>query len=70
MVGEVSGVPEPGPAEGGVVPRIRSLLPSLIPSDAKVARAVLDDPQKVLHLSVGDVADAAGTSASTVVRCC
>lgn len=66
----VSGVPEPGPAEGGLVPRIRSLLPSLIPSDAKVARVVLEDPQKVVHLSVGDVAAVAGTSASTVVRCC
>lgn len=65
-----SNMAETGLAEGGVIPRVRSLLPSLIPSDAKVARVVLDDPQKVVHLSVGDVAAAAGTSASTVVRCC
>lgn len=70
MSEKLSGTSGPWPDRGGVVPGIRSLLPSLIPSDAKVARVVLDDPQRVIHLSVGDVAAAAGTSASTVVRCC
>ncbi len=57
-------------AEGSVLPRIRAALPSLIPSDARVAREILKNPEGVIHLSVGDVASAAGTSASTVVRCC
>jgi len=56
--------------EGGTLPRIRALLPSLIPSDARVARVILDDPGRVIHLSVGDVAQEARTSPSTVVRCC
>ena len=59
-----------GALGSGVLPRIRAALPALIPSDAKVARAILADPGGVVHLSVGDVAAAAGTSASTVVRCC
>jgi DNA-binding MurR/RpiR family transcriptional regulator len=53
-----------------VVPRIRALVPSLNPSDAKVARVLVADPRRVVHLSVGDVAAEAKTSASTVVRCC
>jgi len=57
-------------ATGGVVPRIRALVPSLNPSDARVARVLVGDPRRVVHLSVGDVAAEAGTSASTVVRCC
>lgn len=65
-----AGAAEFGVLGGGVLPRIRAALPALIPSDAKVARAILADPVGVVHLSVGDVAAAAGTSASTVVRCC
>lgn len=57
-------------AGGGVVPGIRALVPSLNPSDARVARVLVADPHRVVHLSVGDVAAEAGTSASTVVRCC
>lgn len=57
-------------AGGGVLPRIRAELPALNPSDARVAALVVGDPARVVHLSVGDVAAEAGTSASTVVRCC
>lgn len=52
------------------MPRLRAALPSLIPSDARVAREILANPEVVIHLSIGEVAAAAGTSASTVVRCC
>lgn len=62
------GVPELLP--GGVVPGIRSLVSSLNPGDARVARVIVSDPGRVVHLSVGDVASEAQTSASTVVRCC
>lgn len=54
----------------GVAPAIRALIPSLNPSDARVARVLVANPERVVHLSVGDVAVAAETSASTVVRCC
>ncbi len=66
----VFGMPDAESPESGVLPRIRALLPSLIPSDARVAQVILDNPQGVIHLSVGDVAATAGTAASTVVRCC
>lgn len=55
---------------GGIMPGIRALVPSLNPSDARVARVLVADPGRVVHLSVGDVAEEASTSASTVVRCC
>lgn len=70
MKAEESGASDAGLAEGNILPRIRATLPSLIPSDARVAREILENPEGVIHLSVGDVASAAGTSASTVVRCC
>jgi DNA-binding MurR/RpiR family transcriptional regulator len=56
--------------EGGVLPRIRSLLPSLSPSDARVARAVLDDPAGAVTATAEALARRAKTSSSTVVRCC
>lgn len=56
--------------EGGVLPRVRSILPSLNRSDARVARVILDDPEDVVHLSTGDVAERAQVAGSTVVRCC
>lgn len=55
---------------GGALPRIRAALPGLATSDARVARAVLDDPTAVLRMSVNDLAATAGTAASTVVRAC
>lgn len=70
MKAEESNASDAGLAEGNILPRIRATLPSLIPSDARVAREILENPEGVIHLSVGDVAAAAGTSASTVVRCC
>jgi len=57
---------------GSVAATIRALLPSLIPSEARVAEVFLDlaDPREAMRLSVIDVAQLAGSSASTVVRCC
>jgi len=53
----------------GVLPHVRTLLPSLQASDARVAQVVLDEPDAVVYRSVSEVAEAAGTSTATVVRC-
>jgi DNA-binding MurR/RpiR family transcriptional regulator len=52
-----------------VLARIRSLLPSLRPSDAAVARTILERPDRVLQLSVAELAAAAEVSDATVIHC-
>lgn len=52
-----------------VLARINAALPSLAQSDAAVARTIAADPERVVTQSITEVAEAAGTSASTVVRC-
>jgi RpiR family transcriptional regulator, carbohydrate utilization regulator len=52
-----------------VLARLRAALPGMVPSEAKVARCILDRPEDALLASVSEVAGWAGTSASTVVRC-
>jgi RpiR family transcriptional regulator, carbohydrate utilization regulator len=52
-----------------VLARVRSILPSLQPGDAKVAQALLDDPEAIVYRSVSEVAETAETSSATVVRC-
>ncbi|WP_349828080.1 MurR/RpiR family transcriptional regulator [Brevibacterium litoralis] len=58
------------PDAGGVLDRIRSLLPSLVPSEQRVAQCVADDPEGVLDLSAAAMAARTGTSAATVSRAC
>jgi DNA-binding MurR/RpiR family transcriptional regulator len=55
---------------GAILGRIRAVLPSLIPSEARVARFAIDQPGEVIHLSVTELAATAQTSASTVMRFC
>jgi DNA-binding MurR/RpiR family transcriptional regulator len=55
---------------GRVIAGIRARVPSLIPSEARVAATILEDPDGVIHQSVTEVAAAAGAAVSTVVRCC
>lgn len=50
--------------------RIRSLLPGLAKAEQRVARVVLDNPSTVARRSITDVAEAAGTSETTVTRFC
>lgn len=57
-------------APGRIAALVRGSLPSLIPSEARVARFVLDDPSEVIHLSVTELAAAAQASATTVMRFC
>lgn len=54
----------------GVLPHIRSLLPSLPQSDRRVAQAVLDDPALAVTSTAEKLARRAHSSSSTVVRCC
>ncbi|MGH3354870.1 MAG: MurR/RpiR family transcriptional regulator, partial [Nocardioidaceae bacterium] len=48
--------------------RIRSLLPSLTPAANRVARALLEDPERVTRLSITDLAQLAEVSEATIVR--
>jgi len=57
---------EPVPA---VLATARSVLPSLQPSDARVAQLILDEPDAIIYRSVSEIAEAAQTSSATVVRC-
>lgn len=50
--------------------RIRSLLPGLARAEQRVAKVVLENPGAVARRSITEVADAAGTSETTVTRFC
>jgi len=53
-----------------VLAQVRSALPSLRPSDAKVARAILDAPDAVTAQTVAELAAAAQVAEATVIHCC
>jgi RpiR family transcriptional regulator, carbohydrate utilization regulator len=57
------------PNDSPVLARIRAMAPSMRPGEAKVARAVLEHPDEVVFWSVSELAEVAGTSTATVVRC-
>jgi DNA-binding MurR/RpiR family transcriptional regulator len=61
-------IPESG--ESSPLVRIRSLLPGLARAEKRVATIVLADPASIARRSITDVADAAGTSETTVTRFC
>jgi RpiR family carbohydrate utilization transcriptional regulator len=50
--------------------RIRSRLPSLSPSEMRIAEFVLANPAEIIHMSVAEVAERAGSAESTAVRFC
>jgi len=50
--------------------RIRSSYPSLAASEKRVANWVMKEPEKVLHLSMAQVARECGVSDTTVLRFC
>src|SRR3984957_7380109 len=52
-----------------VLARVRAHLPSLQNADARVAQVLLDQPNVVIYKSAAEVAEMAGTSGATVVRC-
>lgn len=53
-----------------LLPHLRAQLPALGASDRKVAEVVLAQPGAVVFWSVSELADAAGTAKSSVVRFC
>ncbi|PXY36652.1 MurR/RpiR family transcriptional regulator [Prauserella flavalba] len=55
---------------GSTLARIRAALPSLLPSEQRVAEVVLARPTEVIDWSVADLAAAASTSSATTVRAC
>jgi DNA-binding MurR/RpiR family transcriptional regulator len=58
------------PPVGGTLSLIRSLIPSLGPSEQRVAQLVVDAPEEVAMLSVADLAARTDTSSATVIRTC
>ncbi|MET9256476.1 MurR/RpiR family transcriptional regulator [Streptomyces sp. NPDC003717] len=59
---------EPPPAD--TLARIRAALPTLAPSERRVADAVLADPGQAAELSISALAERAATSVATVMRFC
>ncbi|MFG2884825.1 MurR/RpiR family transcriptional regulator [Streptomyces sp. NPDC048297] len=54
----------------GTLARIRTALPSLAPSERRVAEAVLADPAQAAELSISALGGRADTSVATVMRFC
>jgi len=55
---------------GGTRARIRSMVPSLTSSDARIAAYLLANHARVSEQTVTDIAAAVGSAPSSVVRCC
>ncbi len=53
-----------------LLPRLRGLAPSLVPSQRRVAEQILADPSTAATLTISELAAAADTSETTVVRLC
>lgn len=58
------------PPVGGTLSYIDSVIPSLVPSEQRVAREVVEHPEDVAMMSAADLASRTGTSAATVIRAC
>ena len=58
------------PPLGGTRALLQSQVPSLVPSERRVAQVCIDEPQRVSEMSVADLARRAGVSPATVVRAC
>jgi len=53
-----------------LLPRLRGLATTLVPSERRVAEIILADPQRAARLTISQLADAAQTSQTTVLRLC
>ncbi|MEU6853824.1 MurR/RpiR family transcriptional regulator [Actinacidiphila alni] len=56
--------------EASPLTRVRSLLPSLAPAERRVAAAVLANPALAARSSISELAEAAATSETTIIRFC
>lgn len=61
---------DPSTQNGLILARVRGIRGSLVPSEARVATQVIEEPGEVIHRSVVEVAEAASTSTTTVMRFC
>ena len=59
-----------GAAEVPLLVRLRGIRPALSPAEDRVAQQVLDDPRSASGLTISELASAAGTSETTVLRFC
>ena len=50
--------------------RLRGLYPSLSPAESKVGQFVLDNPEKIMHMTLAEIASQTGVSDATAVRFC
>lgn len=50
--------------------RIRGQLPAMAPAETRVARWVLQQPERIIHMSMAEVAQECGVSDTTVLRFC
>lgn len=58
------------PPLGGTRALLQSLIPSLVPSERRVAQACIDDADQITNMSVAELAKHTETSPATVVRAC
>lgn len=54
----------------GTAVRVRSLLPSLPPAERRVGQRLVDDPERVANSTITELAQACGTSETTIIRFC
>ena len=50
--------------------RLRGFFSSLSPAEKRVGQVVLDDPEKVIRMTLAEIADRAAVSGASVVRFC
>ncbi len=54
----------------GSLPRIRGIYDTLTKAEQKTADYILENPDKVIHLSITELADVTGSAESTIFRLC
>lgn len=60
----------PEPTDRTVLATLRGILPNLSPSEARVARAAINDPAGTAASTIGELARRCDTSETTVIRLC
>jgi DNA-binding MurR/RpiR family transcriptional regulator len=70
MTSRPSVLPGPGAGTAPLLVRLRALRPSLSPAEDRVAEKVLADPRASAALTISELAVAAATSETTVMRFC
>src|SRR5688500_8144492 len=58
------------PAQAGCLIRIKSAMESLKPSERAIAEFALENPDKVMHMSISEASQNIGVGESTIIRFC